>query len=96
MDGGHSGAGAPATFTLNVNVAAGAAPGVDVISVTATATGAGSDPNAANNAATARTSILIQTAMEIPTLQEWALLLMGLLLGGLVWRQSRRKGSMAA
>ena len=32
----------------------------------------------------------------IPTLHEWALLLMGLLLGGLVWHQSRRKGRMAA
>ncbi|MFO1422051.1 MAG: IPTL-CTERM sorting domain-containing protein [Candidatus Competibacteraceae bacterium] len=32
----------------------------------------------------------------IPTLQEWALGLMGLLLGGLVWCQSRRRGSMAA
>ncbi len=33
---------------------------------------------------------------SIPTLQEWALLLMGLLLGGLIWRRSRRKGGMAA
>jgi len=32
----------------------------------------------------------------IPTLQEWALMLFGLLLGGLVWRQSQRKGRMAA
>ena len=32
----------------------------------------------------------------IPTLQEWALLLMGLLLGGLIWHRSRRKGGMAA
>ena len=31
----------------------------------------------------------------IPTLQEWALLLMGLLLGGLVWRSARRNGRMA-
>ncbi len=29
-------------------------------------------------------------ATGIPTLQEWALLLLGLMLGGLVWRQSRR------
>lgn len=33
---------------------------------------------------------------NIPTLQEWALLLMGLLLGGLVWRQSQRNGRMSA
>lgn len=32
----------------------------------------------------------------IPTLQEWALILMGLLFGGLVWRQSRRTGRMEA
>ncbi|RUQ38258.1 MAG: IPTL-CTERM sorting domain-containing protein [Candidatus Competibacteraceae bacterium] len=32
----------------------------------------------------------------IPTLQEWALMLMGLLLGGLVWYRSQRKGNMAA
>lgn len=31
----------------------------------------------------------------IPTLQEWALGLMGLLLGGLVWRQSRRTGQIS-
>ena len=36
------------------------------------------------------------TGAAIPTLQEWALLLMGLVLGGLVWRQSRRKGRMSA
>lgn len=35
-------------------------------------------------------------AAGIPTLQEWALMLFGLLLGGLVWRQSQRKGRMAA
>jgi hypothetical protein len=34
-------------------------------------------------------------AAAIPTLQEWALLLMGLLLGGLVWRSARRNGRMA-
>lgn len=37
-----------------------------------------------------------QAAADIPTLQEWALMLMGLVLGGLVWRQSRRKGRMSA
>ena len=35
-------------------------------------------------------------AAPIPTLQEWALMLFGLLLGGLVWRQSQRKGRMEA
>ncbi|MDS4030163.1 MAG: IPTL-CTERM sorting domain-containing protein [Candidatus Contendobacter sp.] len=35
-------------------------------------------------------------AAPIPTLREWALMLFGLLLGGLVWRQARRKGNMAA
>ncbi len=89
-------ASASVTLTLNVNVAASATPGIDVISVTATAAGAEADSNAANDAATARTSILMQTAVDIPTLQEWALALMGLLLGGLVWRRSRRGGSMAA
>jgi len=28
--------------------------------------------------------------VSIPALQEWALLLLGLALGGLIWRQSRR------
>ncbi|MFZ1325743.1 MAG: IPTL-CTERM sorting domain-containing protein [Candidatus Contendobacter sp.] len=32
----------------------------------------------------------------IPTLQEWALGLMGLLLGGLIWHRSRRKESLEA
>jgi len=36
------------------------------------------------------------TGTAIPTLSEWALLLMGLVLGGLVWRQSRRNGRMSA
>ncbi|MDG4597608.1 MAG: IPTL-CTERM sorting domain-containing protein [Candidatus Contendobacter sp.] len=92
-------AGASATLTLNVNVAASAAPGTDVISVTATATGTESDPNTNDNAATARTSIqarAVAVAAPIPTLREWVLMLFSLLLGGLVWRQARRKGSMAA
>ena len=38
---------------------------------------------------------IIPTATGIPTLHEWALLLMGLLLGGLVWRSARRNGRMA-
>lgn len=92
-------AGASATLTLTVNVAASATAGTDVISVTATASGAEPDPNSANDTATASTTIQAQAqggAANIPTLQEWALLLMGLLLGGLVWRQSRRKGRMSA
>lgn len=38
----------------------------------------------------------IEGASAVPTVSEWALLLMGLLLGGLVWRQSQRKGRMSA
>jgi len=88
-------AGASATLTLNVNVAANATDGTDVISVTATASGAETDGNPANNTATANTSIQARAAAAIPTLQDWALLLLGLLLGGLVWRQSRRMGRMS-
>jgi uncharacterized repeat protein (TIGR01451 family) len=88
--------GASATLTLNVNVAANATAGTDVILVTATAGGAETDGNPANNTATASTSIQAQAvAAPIPTLQDWALLLLGLLLGGLVWRQSRRMGRMS-
>lgn len=36
------------------------------------------------------------SASPIPTLQEWALMLMGLLLGGLVWHRSQRKNDMSA
>ncbi|WP_169247877.1 IPTL-CTERM sorting domain-containing protein [Candidatus Competibacter phosphatis] len=90
-------AGASATLTLNVNVAANATDGTDVISVTTTASGAETDDNPANNTATANTSIQARAAAApIPTLQDWALLLLGLLLGGLVWRQSRWTGRMSA
>ena len=88
-------AGASATLTLNVSVAANATDGTDVISVTATASGAETDNNPANNTATANTSIQARAA-AIPTLHEWMLLLFGLLLGGLVWRQSRWTGRMSA
>lgn len=89
-------AGVSATLTLNVNVAANATDGTDVISVTATASGAETDGNPANNTATANTSIQARAATAIPTLHEWMLLLFGLLLGGLVWRQSRWTGRMSA
>ena len=89
-------AGVSATLTLNVNVAANATDGTDVISVTATASGAETDVNPANNTATANTSIQARAATAIPTLHEWMLLLFGLLLGGLVWRQSRWTGRMSA
>ncbi len=93
-------AGASATLTLNVNVAANAAQGTNVISVTASAGGSEVDSNSANDSATASTSIQAApppaSVSPIPTLQEWALMLMGLLLGGLVWYRSQRKGNMAA
>lgn len=89
-------AGASATLTLNVNVAANATAGTDVILVTATVGGAETDGNPANNTATASTSIQALAVAAIPTLQDWALLLLGLLLGGLVWRQSWWTGRMSA
>ncbi|MFZ1640401.1 MAG: IPTL-CTERM sorting domain-containing protein [Candidatus Contendobacter sp.] len=92
--------GLPVTFTSTT-------PGVcTVVGNTVTVVAVGNCIIAANQAGNANYNAapqVLQTiaiisglagGASIPTLQEWALLLLGLLLGSLVWRQSRRIGRM--
>ena len=95
----------PSTSSCDATIAADGSwsctlPGSDFPSIgnyTITATFAGNS-NFSGSSDTEPHQVVAAPASvsPIPTLQEWALMLMGLLLGGLVWYRSQRKGNMAA
>ncbi len=54
--------------------------------------GAGDNDLSVNGALTDPGGPGVGSVTDIPTLSEWALLLLSILLGGLAWREQRRRG----
>jgi len=84
-----------ATATIAISVAASTSPAT--ISNTASVTAFQSDPAVANNSSTASVIVAfaIVAPVQVPTLSEWALLLLAAMLAGVGGTQLRRSGNGA-